>query len=318
MAESLMEIERNESMYLSYEDVPAGYIPSFVTLVEDYRMRAREQSPQAATDQQPVEEAVSLPDENSHLFAVFVHWLYTAELTLKPWCEDEGGEVTYAKIYGLAERLDVPGLREDCFQTLCKGYDDFESILDVKVVEVIIKECSDTSLLRKYIVGMVAHVTIDGESKKICSSILDLDKDFAAQVAEEIMSRLLSDVGSIGPYAEERFDTDDSDSDISSSIDIGSDIDYDTDGFMSLSESTDDDSLFGDGAEEGLADVEESQSESTERTEATPESEIAVTVEDASDYHAHRTPLDAVINRRKRAKSQHGDGKSHRPKKQKT
>src|SRR5271156_3858590 len=37
LADAVMDIEKREKKYLSYEDAPAGYVPSWVTFVEDYR-----------------------------------------------------------------------------------------------------------------------------------------------------------------------------------------------------------------------------------------------------------------------------------------
>jgi hypothetical protein len=337
VADAVMDIEKHEKKYLSYKDAPAGYVPSWVTFVKDYRQQAREPSPQVETEQLPVteqqaEEVIPLPDELKQDFVIFVNWLYTPQVVLDDWSSDMGGEIICARMYSLAERLDVPALRRQCYEALHMYYAENNTMPEPEVVEVILKNCQTTSLLRKYIVATVAHEVINSgsESKESCDPILALNKDFAAEVALEIMGRLRSDGGSKDPNEEKIFDVDDSDSDISSSVDDSSDIDYDSDGNMTISEGEEEESVIGDASKKRPAAVEAPQSSSrlssldsdyqtsiqASRQSTTQETLPRVKIE--MDFHTDRALLDVNTNKRKRASHSFGDDENPRTKRPET
>ncbi|TAQ86340.1 hypothetical protein B7494_g5350 [Chlorociboria aeruginascens] len=97
---------------------------------------------------------------------------------------------------------------------------------------------------------MMAYLMAKEESKETCNELLDLDKDFAAQVAHELLARLCSEDGLEHPSNRAQFDEDDSDSDVQT--DIGSD-DHDSDEYIrsSVSGDNESDSLFGAASKEG-------------------------------------------------------------------
>jgi hypothetical protein len=333
VADALMEIEEFGNKYLSYEDAPAGYVPSWVSFVEEYRRQARESTPSAETEQvsvgeQQSEEIIQLPGELKSDFVAFTHWLYTQQVDLDDFKPHGYNEIMCARMYSLAERLDIPALRMQCYEALHRHYGENNTMPEPKVVEVIIKNCQATSLLRRYMVATIAHEIIGSgsESKESCDPILALDKDFAAEVALEIMDRLRSDGSSKDPNEEEKFDVDDSDSDISSSIDVGSDIDYDSDGYMTISEGEEEESAIGDITERSPAVVEAPQSSSElslldsdqdaflsgSGTSKTNGSFPRVKIE--AESRTDRVLLDINANKRKRASNSFGDDENPRSK----
>jgi hypothetical protein len=337
VADAVMDIEEYEEKYLSYEDVPAGYVPSWVTFVENYRQQARELSPEAEKEQPPAteqqaEEAIPLPNESKRDFMIFAHWLYMPQVVLDDQSLDGHSEIVCARMYGLAERLDVPALRRQCYEALHKYYAENNTMPEPQVVEVILKNCQATSLLRKYMVAAVAHEVINSgsESKDSCDPILALDKSFAAEVALEIMDRLRSDGSSKDPNEEEKFDMDDSDSDVCSSDDGDSDIDYDSDEDMTISEGEEEESVIGDAPKKPLAAVEAPQSSSelssldSDHEASIPASrpptihESLPRVKIEIDSRANRALLDVNANKRKRANHSFGDDENPRTKRLET
>lgn len=332
-----MNIESSEKKYLSFEDAPAGYVPSWINFVEDYRRQAREPTPPAESEQpsvgeQQAEEIIPLPGELKHDFMIFVQWLYTQQIMLDDFWSDGNNEVVCARMYSLAERLDVPALRRQCYEALHKYYEENNTMPEPKVVEVIIKNCQATSLLRKYMVATIAHevITSGSESKESCDPILALDKDFAAEVALEIMNRLRSDGSTKDPNEENKFDVDDSDSDVSSSVDVGSDIAYDTDGYMSISDGEEEESVIGDALERHPASTKTPQP-SSELSSLHSEQDAYVAasgppttnenlprVKIEADSGADRALLDVNANKRKRASHSFGDDENPRTKRPET
>ncbi len=352
VADCLMRIECSdaraaiagrESDYVSCKDAPSGYLPSWVGLAEDYRRRARESSPldaldQAVTGDSQAEEIVSLENESKDLFAIFVHWVYTQTLVLDDVSAAEDQEILCARLYGLAERLDVPALRQQCYSRLYKYYGENNTMPELEVLEVIIKECSLTSLLRKYMVAVIAHeiITHGHDSKEYCDPILALDKTFAAEVALDIMDRLRSDEDSADPNSGDRYEVDDSDSDVGSSVDIGPDIDYDTDGYMSIldgeeeEEEEEEESVIGDTPEGKQAVVEAPQSAS-KLSLVNPDRDAGVPVPGSSTAteglpqvkieggnSAGGALLDVNSNKRKRASQSFGKDENSRTKRPET
>jgi hypothetical protein len=145
-------------------------------------------------------------------------------------------EIMAVKMHLLAERFDVPGLRRACYQRIRGYYQNNNTLPSTCAMEVVIRQCSQSTLLWKYLVSTIAHAIISGPDKRVCDGILDIDKDFAAQVAIETMNRIRCSNGSIDPDEQECYEDDDSDSDIPSSIN-DTDIEDDSDGDMTLSNS---------------------------------------------------------------------------------
>lgn len=335
LADALMEIERREEPYLTYEGGPAGYVPSHVTFVEDYRRQAREPSPPAEANQQHLEDVLIQTNEFTHHFGIFVHWLYTGELELDDIWTRESDAVVCARIYGLAERLDVPGLRHACYDTLRDLYNDADALPDTlpneKVIEVIINNCTPTSLLRKYMVAKIAHEVIAGtkESKELCDPLLDLDKCFATEVALEVMNRLRSGEGSTPPNKDEQYEIEDSDSDVCSSVDTSSDIYY-SDEDMSISAGEDEESVVGEtpegpstavktpqpAAELSSLDSVQKSSVATSGPSTTTGRLPGVKIE--GDSRADHALLDVNANKRKRASHSFGDDENPRTKRSET
>jgi hypothetical protein len=333
VAEALLDIEKIEKWNNTHDAAPPGYVPSWVALIEEYRKESREPTPPAEMEQllvaeQLSEEVIQLPGECREDFVIFVHWLYTQQVDLEELEPHVYNEIMCARMYSLAERLDIPALRMQCYDALHKYYTENNTMPEPEVIEVILKKCQTTSLLRKYMIATIAHEVIDSgsESKETCDPILALDKDFAAEVALEIMNRLRSDKSSKDPNEEVQFNVDDSDSDISSSIDIGSDIAYDSDGYMTISEGEEEESVIGDAPETHKAVVETPRS-SSELSSMDSDANIVLTavhpsktnqslpsikVED--DTHADRVLLDINANKRKRANNSFGDDENSRTK----
>jgi hypothetical protein len=304
--------------------------------MEDYRQQAREPSPLAAANQQHTEDALIQTDEFTHYFGIFIHWLYTQELELDDVWTPESDAVVCARIYGLAERLDVPGLRHSCYETLRDLYNDAEALPDTlpneKVIEVIINNCTPTSLLRKYMIAKIAHEVIAGtkESKELCDPLLALDKGFATEVALEVMNRLRSEEGSMPPNIDEQYEADDSDSDVVSSVDTSSDIAYCSDEDMSISASEDEESVARDipegpptavNAPQSLSepsslDLEQDVSLPASGSSTTGESLPRVKIE--GDSRTDRLLLDINGNKRKRASHSFGDDEYPRTKRPET
>lgn len=315
-----------KSTYFCQDDAPAGYVPSWIASFEEWRRQAQETpslppmtSPEDTEKQ--TEEIFELLDEPKHLFSVFVHWLYTKELILDDAGFGTNQEAICVQIYGLAERLDAPALRQQCYNRIHKYYAENHTLPEPLVIELVISECKPTSRLRKYMVSTIAHEVIKKgkESKESCDHILALDKDFAAEVALEIMDRLRSDDSSKDPNTEEEFEADDSDSDVCSSEDLGSEFTYHSD--MSISDGEELDSLFNaapEGSEiaaEGAEIVhssltnglESDQAASDRTTEALSATGSGVQVKVESDSLPDRIPIDLISNKRKRPSSEYAD-----------
>lgn len=336
-SDTIAALDGRESKYLSHKDAPAGYVPSWLGYVQDYRRRAEESSPleavdQPATGEPQTGEAILLDSEPKDLFAIFVHWLYTQTLVLDDVSSLPDQELLCARVYGMAERLDVPALRQQCYDRLYRYYGENNTMPQPEVLEVIIKDCTPTSLLRKYMVAMIAHeiITQGNESKESCDPMLALDKSFAAEVALEIMDRLRSDKDSADPNSEDMYDVDDSDSDISSSIDVGSDIAYDTDGYMSISDGEEEESVVGDASERHPAPVDALPS-SSELPSLNSDQDASVPAFGPSKIHANlprvkieadstadHALLDVNANKRKRPSHSFGDNENPRTKRLET
>jgi hypothetical protein len=237
-----MNLDLKQYCRFSNEILPQGYTPSWVTLVEDLRKRGRVDHPGVAVLQQK-SEVIHLPDVNPFLFQKFIHWLYSGVLLADD--QEEPKEVVYTEIYCLAERLDVPELRMQCYRKLRKAYSGALPTRDV--LEAIIKGCSSTATLRKYIVGLVSHALITRPLHEPYNPVLGLNEESLTELVVEIMKRVQSKEGSTDPNQEEDYMNDESDSEVGSSIDVSmSDMDDDSSRYMSDSENSEADSLFPD------------------------------------------------------------------------
>jgi hypothetical protein len=227
------------------EEPPAGYTHPFAVLAEELRATAADETGHGDVKATCAEEVYELLDEQACIFNIFVHWLYTQQLPPSK-AKDFFGD-TLAKIYGLAERLDVPLLRQQCYEEIRQSYQD--NLPTATAVQVVVQQTCETSILHKYFVGLFAHAVIDKFERETVNEVLDSYPDFAHEVSDHVFSRLLGD-DNIDPREDLCYATDDSDSDYATSweedSELESDLDYDSAGYMSLSEAEDNDLLVDD------------------------------------------------------------------------
>jgi hypothetical protein len=225
------------------EEPPAGYILSSTVLAEELRAAAADETGHGDVKATRTEEVYELLDEQACMFNIFVHWLYTQQLP--PFKARDFFGDTLVKIYGFAERLDVPLLRQQCYEEIYKRYQG-EDIPTTTTVQVVVEQTSETSTLRKYVVGLFAHAVINKLKKEAVNEVLDSCPDFTREVSADVLLRLRDNVD-MDPRDDSDYATDDSDSDYATSWeeDFESDPDqeYDSAGYMSFSEAEDNDSL---------------------------------------------------------------------------
>jgi hypothetical protein len=228
---------------------PAGYILPFAALAEELRVAAADETGHGDVKATRTEEVYELLDEQACIFNIFVHWLYTQQLP--PFKAKDSFGNTLAKISGLAERLDVPLLRQQCYEKICQLYREEKHFPTITTAQVIAEQTSETSMLRKYVVGLFAHAVINKSEKETVNEVLDSCPDFAREVAADVLSRLRDDVN-LDPREDLDYttDDDDSDSDYATSLEEDSEMErdweYDSAGYMSLSEAEDNESLTDD------------------------------------------------------------------------
>ena len=225
------------------EELLAGYIPSSAALAEELRKVAADETGHGDVKATRAEEVYELLDEQACIFNIFVHWLYTQQLL--PFKAKDFFENTLAEIYVLAERLDVPLLRQQCYEKIRQRYQDKKHLPTATAVQVVFEQTSETSMLRKYFVGLFAHAVINKFEKEAVNEVLDSYPDFACEVSADVLSRLRDDVD-IDPREDLCYAIDDSDSDYATSwgedSELEPDWEHDSAGYMSLSETEDNDS----------------------------------------------------------------------------
>lgn len=238
------------------EEPPAGYILPSAVLAEELRAAAADETGHGNVKATRTEEVYELLDEQAYIFNMFVHWLYTQQLP--PFEAKDFFESTLAKIYGLAERLDVPLLRRQCYEEIYQRYRYNEHLPTTTTAQVVVEQTSKTSMLRKYVVGLFAHAVINKLKREAVNEVLDSCPDFAREVSADVLSRLRDDVN-MDPREDLDYATDDSDSDYATSWEEDSELEpdweHDSAGYMSLSEAEDNDSPT-DGEDEDPENVE--------------------------------------------------------------
>jgi hypothetical protein len=229
------------------EEPPAGYILSSAVLAEELRKAATDETGHGDVKATLAEEVYELLDEQACIFNIFVHWLYTHQLL--PFKAKDFFENTLAEIYVLTERLDVPLLRQQCYEKIRQRYQDKKHLPTATAAHVVVEQTSQTSMLRKYFVGLFAHAVINKFEKEAVNEVLDSYPDFAREVSADVLSRLRDDVN-MDPREDLYYATDDSDSDYATSGEEDSELEpdweHDSTGYMSLSEAEDNDSLTDD------------------------------------------------------------------------
>jgi hypothetical protein len=226
------------------EELPTGYILSSAALAEEFRKAAADETGHGDVEAAHAEEVYELLDEQARIFNIFVHWLYTQQLL--PFKAKDSFENTLAEIYALAERLDVPLLRQQCYEKIRQRYQDKKHLPIAAAMQVVVEQTPETSMLRKYFVGLFAHAVLNKFEKEAVNEVLDSYPDFAREVSAEILERLRDDV-SMDPREDLYYAIDDSDSDYATSWEEDSELErdgeYDSAGYMSLSEAEENDSL---------------------------------------------------------------------------
>jgi hypothetical protein len=253
LSEIVMDLERNQIFPGGFDrsDVPVEYMPSFATVLSQCPQDAAPGIEQDSSNVQ-FEEVIELPGERSRIFSVFIHWLYTRELPLKARGFSVDSAANLAALYALAERLQVPLLRRQCYRKIYELYQTYNSVPEPAEALIVMDNSLETSLLRKFYISKAAHAVIKNtkEQREAVSDVLVAHPDFARKVSDEIMFRLRADNKSTNPIMDNAYETDDSDSDFESSEDGYEDDDEedlqsepDSVDWMSLSGEEDHDSL---------------------------------------------------------------------------
>ena len=295
LAEALVNIERETegTEYGTDEDgvtlqeracTPQGYVPSFVSFLYRYRQESRNNQEALPIAVQDPVITIELPTERPRIFRLFIHWLYTGQLESHNAILDE--ECVYASLYCVAERLDVPNLRHECYSKLREMYDSESGLPCVDLLKIIVYQCSSKCLLRVYMVQLFAHAVISENTDDADDELLDMCPSFHDEVAREITRRLRAREKSQHPYDVESFNLDESDADVESMSEATTEGDSDFEKDHVLYGSDNDDA---DSACEGLiariglaADARETQTHDME-------------VLDLTDLHKDAAPNDDEV-----------------------
>lgn len=222
LSEIVMDLERHQIFLDGFDrsDAPVEYMPSFATVLSQCPQDAAPGIGQDSSDAQS-EEVIKLPGERSRIFSVFIHWLYTRELPSKVRGFSVDSTVNLAALYALAERLQVPLLRRQCYRKIYELYQAYNSVPEPAEALIVMDSSLEASLLRKFYISKAAHAVIKNtkEKKEAVSDVLNAHPDFAREVSDEIMSRLRANDKSTNPIMDSTYETDDSDSDFDSSED---------------------------------------------------------------------------------------------------
>ena len=223
------------------EDVPSGYIPLWASSLEQYRNGSQDLLENTSTEVQSSDGHIELTDEHPRVFKLFLHWLYTRQLVSQDAKLSE--QCIYASLYSLAERLDVPTLRHECYSKLRGMYKPASDLPNAEVLGIIVNQCSPNCVLRKHMVQLFAHAVTS--ERRIDDGLLDTCPSFYDEVAREITRRLLTREESQHPHENDTFGFDESDLDVES---MGSttegDSDFELDHVLGTSDNEDVDSLF--------------------------------------------------------------------------
>ena len=255
LSEIVMDLEKNKIFLDGFDrsDAPVEYMPSFATVLSQCPQDAAPGIGQDSSDAQS-EEVIELLGERSRIFSVFIHWLYTRQLPLRARGFSINSTANLAALYALAERLQVPLLRRQCYRKIYELYQTCNSVPEPAEALIVMDNSLETSLLRKFYVSKAAHAVIKNtkEQKEAVSDVLGAHPNFAREVSDEIMSRLRADGKSVNPITDSAYETDDSDSDFESSED-GYEDDDEEDDLRSEPDSADWMSLSGDEDRDSLA-----------------------------------------------------------------
>jgi BTB/POZ domain len=255
LSEIVMDLETHQTFPGGFDrsDAPVEYIPSFATVLRQCPQDAAPGIRPDSSDAQS-EEVIELPGERSRIFRVFIHWLYTQELPSKARGFSVDSTTNLATLYALAERLQVPLLRRQCYRKIYELYQTYNSVPEPAEALIVMDNSLKTSLLRKFYVSKAAHAVIKNtkEQKEAVGDVLIAHPNFAREVSDEIMSRLRADDKSTNPIMDSTYETDDSDSDFESSED-GYEDNEEEEGLRSEPDSADWMSLSGEEDNDSLA-----------------------------------------------------------------
>jgi hypothetical protein len=222
LSEIVMDLEKHQIFAGGFDrsEAPAEYMPSFAKFFGQCPQDAAPGIGQDSSGAQP-EEVIELLGEPSRIFSVFIHWLYTRKLPSKARGFSVNSVANLAAVYALAERLQVPLLRRQCYRRIYRSYRTYNSVPEPAEALIVMDNNLETSLLRKFYVSKVAHAVIKNlkEQKEAISDVLVAHPDFAREVSDEIMSRLRADEESVDPIKDRGYKIDDSDSNFESSED---------------------------------------------------------------------------------------------------
>jgi len=253
LSEIVMDLETHKIFPSGFDrsDVPVEYMPSFAKVLSQCPQDAAPETGQDSSHAQS-EEVIELPGERSRIFSVFIHWLYTRELPSRARGFSVNSTANLAAVYALAERLQVPLLRRQCYHKIYELYQTNNSVPEPAEARIVMDNSLEASLLRKFYVSKTAHAVIKNlkQQKEAIGDVLVAHPDFAREVSDEVMSRLRADKKSINPITDSAYEIDDSDSDFESSEDGYENVDEedlrsepDSVDWMSPSEDEDHDSL---------------------------------------------------------------------------
>ncbi|MCJ1354508.1 MAG: hypothetical protein MMC33_004497 [Icmadophila ericetorum] len=234
--EDLFDI-RESNPILQQEDVPSGYIPSWMAYARNYREQLKN-LPLDDTNENYKERVFSLPKEAPYPFGLLIHFLYLQKLITFDQCHSEDFMCTLQ--YALAERLEVPLLRQQCYSNIRERYRSPSSLPKPDIVELLVGQCSPQSQIWRFFVLQFAHAIISKTIDEDNNAVLNLHPTVSTDVAREIMSQIQGGQESKPPYKED-FNVDDSDSDFDAS---GYGSGPDSDDMVDISDDEETDSLF--------------------------------------------------------------------------
>ena len=234
---------REGNSLLEHEEVPSGYVPSWMAFLEQYRKEAQEPLEDTLDKGPDLETSVELPEEHPRIFRLFVHWLYTGRLVTT----DVGlsKPCIYASLYGLAERLDVPELRHKCYSEFQETYHSDSDLPGDDLVGIVVNECSSKCALRIYLVQLFAHAIIKKSTTDTDNARLQNYPSFYDDIARKITQRLLAHEESRHPYEIKKSDESDYEVDTESVTPTSEgDSDFEMDHVMEISDDEEDDSFL--------------------------------------------------------------------------
>ncbi|MCJ1354510.1 MAG: rRNA-processing protein bfr2 [Icmadophila ericetorum] len=259
--ENVLLDSRECNPLLQEKGVPLGYVPSWVEYARSYRKSAELEPEQALVEGPQADNTIVLPDEDPRVFALFVHWLYAQDLKTDSEDIKLDSDHVCILLYALAERLDVPRLRQACYSELRESYRS-SKLPTQEVIGALVEQCSLGSKLRAYFVRLFTHAVVSQTIDERGNAMIDEYFEFSNDVARKVLECLRLHLANFIPYKIEDLDNDESDYDLDDLSDdrwteSGSEVDSHC--MMSISNDGETDSLFTEAIEE--TEVQEGNSE---------------------------------------------------------